>query len=396
MSDDNPLHPFIYWAQTETKITLKIDLRNVQSPIVDLREKSLEFSAVGVGAQGEKKYSASLDFYGYIDTDTSQYRVLDRHVEFSLIKINSEFWERLLEDPRKHAWLKIDFDKWVHQEDLSEEARDIMEDYPDLFDKIKGEEMGWATKRESMKKVYLFLYNLWQFVGFLYIISVMITRYMKDGPDSMEGTYENVWKMLAMCLVTQFLEVFHCMVGYTKGNVVEAAMQTTMRAVIFFALILSEERMHTKPVVFYLFCVWSTIELVSFVPFILNIDVSLLNWYTRTVWNIVCQMELIVDFMINLSFIWSTSSLKRYYVGFPSFLYSGVQNVLCYLLYISPPFFSSCKCNSLNQMFRCNRLQAKHPSFQCHPVIYGDVSGLLSCAYCQHRRTVKGSKYRKQ
>lgn len=287
MADEKPLHPFVYWAQTDMKITLKIDLRNVQSPVVDLKERSLEFSAIGVGAQGEKKYSAVLDFYGYIDTDNSQYRILDRHVEFSLLKINSEFWERLLEDPIKHAWLKIDFDKWTHEEDLSEEARDIMDDYPDLFDKIKGEEMGWTSKRESIQKVYLFLYNFWQFVGFLYIMSVMVTRYIKDGPDSMEGTYDNVWKMMSMCLGTQFLEVFHNIAGYSKGSVVEALMQTCMRAMIFFCLILSEERMQTKPVVFYLFLVWSTIELVRYPYYMLrvyDVEIGFLTWLRYTIW----------------------------------------------------------------------------------------------------------------
>lgn len=43
---------------------------------------------------------------------------------------------------------------------------------------------------ESMKKVYLFLYNLWQFVGFLYVVSVMATRYLKDGPGESAVTLQ--------------------------------------------------------------------------------------------------------------------------------------------------------------------------------------------------------------
>lgn len=326
MAADKPLHPFVYWAQTDMKITLKIDLRNVQSPVVDLKEKSLEFSAIGVGAQGEKKYSAFLDFYGYIDTDNSQYRILDRHVEFSLIKINSEFWERLLEDPIKHAWLKIDFDKWVHEEDLSEEARDIMDDYPDLFDKIKGEEMGWTSKRESIKKVYLFLYNLWQFVGFLYIMSVMVTRYIKDGPDSMEGTYDNVWKMMSLCLATQFLEVFHNMAGYSKGSVVEALMQTCMRAMIFFCLIQGEERMQTKPVIFYLFLVWSMIELVRYPYYMLrvyDVEIGFLTWLRYTIWIPLYPLGFIFEGVVMLRDIPYFEETEKFTMTLPNSLNFG-------------------------------------------------------------------------
>lgn len=36
---------------------------------------------------------------------------------------------------------------------------------------------------EDLKKVYLIFYNLCQFVGFTYIITVMAIRYFRDGPS---------------------------------------------------------------------------------------------------------------------------------------------------------------------------------------------------------------------
>jgi len=36
---------------------------------------------------------------------------------------------------------------------------------------------------ENLKKVYLIFYNLCQFVGFMYITTVMTVRYFKDGPS---------------------------------------------------------------------------------------------------------------------------------------------------------------------------------------------------------------------
>lgn len=44
---------------------------------------------------------------------------------------------------------QIDFDKWTHEEDLSDEARDINDDFPGLYEKMQAEELGWPSKRES-------------------------------------------------------------------------------------------------------------------------------------------------------------------------------------------------------------------------------------------------------
>lgn len=40
---------------------------------------------------------------------------------------------------------------------------------------------------ENMKKVYLAIYNLFQFVGFSYIMIVMSVRYYKSGPGKINS-----------------------------------------------------------------------------------------------------------------------------------------------------------------------------------------------------------------
>ena len=74
-----------------------------------------------------------------------------------------------------------------------------------------------------------------------------------------------------------FCQVLNPLFGYTKGSVVEAALQVskiqnfgsllfqvTGRNIWIFALIDSEPRMQTKPVVFYLFMTYSIIEIFRF------------------------------------------------------------------------------------------------------------------------------------
>jgi very-long-chain (3R)-3-hydroxyacyl-CoA dehydratase len=131
-----------------------------------------------------------------------------------------------------------------------------------------------------MKNVYLGIYNLFQFIGFAYVLTVMYIRFYKSGAGvntiflvmklfnlnvalaSMEGTYEAVGPAMKFIQLMQFLEVLHPMFGYTKGAVLTPLIQVLGRAIVLFVMIESEPRMQTKPVVFYLFVVWSMIEVV--------------------------------------------------------------------------------------------------------------------------------------
>lgn len=117
---------------------------------------------------------------------------------------------------------------------------------------------------EQTKIVYLIFYNLSQFIGFLYIFLVMGIRYYRDGPDSMAGTFDAVGNALKFLQILQYLEVMHPMFGYTKGGALMPFMQITGRNAILFLMINAEERMQTKPVVFYLFLLWSSIELIRY------------------------------------------------------------------------------------------------------------------------------------
>lgn len=60
--------PFVYWAQTESAVSLKIELKNVEKPVVKVLENNVKFSALGVGARGESQYEFSLDLFSYVKT----------------------------------------------------------------------------------------------------------------------------------------------------------------------------------------------------------------------------------------------------------------------------------------------------------------------------------------
>lgn len=106
------------------------------------------------------------------------------------------------------------------------------------------------------------MYNFAMFIGYLYILLVMMVRYFRDGPHSMPSTYEAVGSAFRFIQLISWLEVMHPLFGYTKGGILTALLQVGGRTFLIFCMIEAEPRMQTKPVVFYLFLLYATIEIV--------------------------------------------------------------------------------------------------------------------------------------
>lgn len=316
------LSPFVYWAQTESNVSLKVDLKDVKIPDVTIAEKKLDFSAEGYGAKGQHSYGFVLDLHSSVDPEESKFKVTDRQVEFVLKKSTDGWWPRLTATPQKPTWLKIDFDRWKTEDDIDdEEPRDVMGDYPDLYEKLQKEELGY--RKENLKKVYLIFYNLCQFVGFMYIVTVMTVRYFKDGPNSMEGTYEAVGHVMKFCQLMQLLEITHPLFGYTKGGVLMPLVQVLGRNIIVFCMIEAEPRMWEKPVIFYLFLIWSLIELVRYPYYIsqlLKINSVLLVWLRYTIWIPLYPLGFLCEGVVILRDIPYFEETQRFTVSLPNSL----------------------------------------------------------------------------
>ncbi|XP_050450954.1 very-long-chain (3R)-3-hydroxyacyl-CoA dehydratase [Cataglyphis hispanica] len=317
----NTLTPFVYWAQTENQITLKVDLTDVKDFNVDLKETTLQVTAYGQGARGLNNYSFNLNLHLPIDPNESNYKVIDRQVDFVLKKKCSSWWPRLISQPQKPSWLKIDFDKWKSEDmdDNDDEKRDICNDYPDMFDKLHKEEFGY--RKEDLTKVYLVIYNLCQFVGFIYVLAVMGIRYSRDGPDFMKETYAAVGSPLKFIQLLQFLEVMHPLFGYTKSSTLVSFLQVGGRGFVLFLMIDAEPRMQTKPVVFYLFLIWSIIEIVRYPYYItqlLKIEISFLTWLRYTLWIPLYPLGFVCEGIIILRNIPYFEETQKFTVSLPN------------------------------------------------------------------------------
>ncbi|XP_011162071.1 very-long-chain (3R)-3-hydroxyacyl-CoA dehydratase isoform X1 [Solenopsis invicta] len=337
------LTPFVYWAQTESQITLKVDLTDVKDLNVNLKETTLQVTAYGQGARGLNNYSFDLNLHSSIDPNESNYKVIDREVDFILKKKYNGWWPRLTSQPQKPSWLKVDFDKWKSEDmdDNEDEKRDILNDYPNMYDKLHKEEFGY--RKEDFKKVYLVIYNLFQFVGFIYVFIVMGIRYSRDGPDFMKETFDTVGNPLKFVQVLQLLEVMHPMFGYTKGSVLVSLWQTGGRAFVLFCMIDAEPRMQTKPVVFYLFVIWSMVEIVRYPYYItqlLNIKIPLLTWLRYTIWIPLYPLGFLCEGIIMLRNIPYFEETQRFTISLPNsynFAFHFSSVIRLYLLFLFLP-----------------------------------------------------------
>ncbi|CAH1173711.1 unnamed protein product [Phaedon cochleariae] len=314
--------PFVYWAQNENNLFLKIDLKDVKHPEVELEETKLHFHSKGTGAQGEKDYGFSIHFHSKLEKDTKFVKITDQKVDLTLTKAEKCWWPRLTSQPQKPAWLKIDFDKWQSEDDLiDEEVRDIRQDYPDLYNMLQKEEFGF--RKEDFKKVYLTFYNLFMFIGFLYITAVLCIKYLKDGIHFLPLAYETVGSTMVCVQLLQCLEVLHPIFGYVKGGPLMPFMQIGGRLFILIANLEYEPKIQKMPVTFFLFLTWSAIEVIRYPYYMSQLhhrENQLLTWLRYTAWIVLYPIGFLCEGVIvfrNLIFVdqsnkWSVSLPNRF------------------------------------------------------------------------------------
>ncbi|CAL8092997.1 unnamed protein product [Orchesella dallaii] len=341
--------PFVYWAQTEKTVSLRVDIRDAQNPRILIENSKVTFDSTGYGAQGENEYHFELALPHNVDSDKSTYRVSDRDVDILLIKKEHGWWSKVTTSPRKPAWLKVDFDRWKSPDDEDEIPSDVMKDFPDIMDRVQKEEYGY--KVENLRKVYLFLYNLFQFVGYLFIVGVLSVRYLRDGQEATHRAYEFVGFAMRYCQTMQALEIIHPLMGFTKTSVPVAFLQIGGRALILFGIVQAEERLHDEPAVFWLFFFWSLAEVFRYPFYMLQIyerKVYFVTWLRYSAWIFLYPLGITSECVVIFSAITYFVETGRYSVTLPNswnFSFSFPTIMRLYLLFGVFPVSYALICN---------------------------------------------------
>ncbi|KAM6937445.1 very-long-chain (3R)-3-hydroxyacyl-CoA dehydratase [Xenentodon cancila] len=275
------LTPLVYWAQRHEEIYLRVELTDAQNIDVQVHKKVLQFSAQGRGAKGQHEYEFSLEFLSPVMPEVS-HKSTQRQVNIIVRKEHRGWWERLTVQERKPVFLAPDFDRWLEESDAEMEIRE-KEERRNRIRASRDKDKGFVNIRTG----FLFVYNLVQFLGFSWIFVNMTVRLFIFGQDSLYDTFHTISDMMFFCQILTAVEVLNAAFGVVRTSVTPTLIQVFGRNFILFIIFGSLEEMHNRPVVFFVFYVWSAIEIFRYPFYMLgcfNTEWKILTWLRYTVW----------------------------------------------------------------------------------------------------------------
>ncbi|XP_069019422.1 very-long-chain (3R)-3-hydroxyacyl-CoA dehydratase [Embiotoca jacksoni] len=275
------LTPLVYWAQRHEEIYLRVDLTDAQNIDVRVKDNVLQFRGQGHGAKGLNEYQFSLEFVLPVKPEVS-HKSTQRQVNIMVRKEQRCWWERLTVQERKPVFLAPDFDRWLDESDAEMEIRE-KEEKRNRLRVSRHKDEGFV----SLKTAFLFVYNLVQFLGFSWIFVKMTAHLFFFGQDSIYDTFHSISDVMFFCQILAAVEVLNAAFGIVRTAVIPTLIQVVGRNFILFIIFGSLEEMHHKPVVFFVFYLWSTIEIFRYPFYMLgcfNTEWKTLTWLRYTIW----------------------------------------------------------------------------------------------------------------
>lgn len=152
-------HPTVKWAQRSDKLYLTVELPDAKDVKLKLEpEGRFMFSAT----KDDVPYEVDIELFDKIKVEDSKCNVGVRSIVYVIAKAEKKWWARLIKNEGKPpVFLKVDWDKWVDEEDENEKVGkdfddmdfsklDMGEDDFDM-DESKDEEEGFEAEEEEGK-----------------------------------------------------------------------------------------------------------------------------------------------------------------------------------------------------------------------------------------------------
>ncbi|XP_042455870.1 co-chaperone protein p23-1-like isoform X2 [Zingiber officinale] len=141
-------HPTVKWAQRSDKVYLTVDLADAKDVKVNLEPEG-EFSFFAT--KEDVPYEVDLKLFDRINVKESKLNISARSIVCVVKKLDKKWWSRLLkEDAKPPAFLKVDWDRWIDEDDENEEAGD--KDRDDQTDDNISSRKNRKRRKKSKKK----------------------------------------------------------------------------------------------------------------------------------------------------------------------------------------------------------------------------------------------------
>ncbi|XP_017332994.3 very-long-chain (3R)-3-hydroxyacyl-CoA dehydratase isoform X2 [Ictalurus punctatus] len=125
---------------------------------------------------------------------------------------------------------------------------------------------------DALRRHYLFMYNLLQFLGFSWTFSLLTANLILHGQGALYDAFSSCAAVLYGCQMLAVLEVINAAVGLVKTPVFPAMIQVMGRNVVLFVVFGSLPEMQERSVVFWVFYLWSISEVFRLAFPVLSLD----------------------------------------------------------------------------------------------------------------------------
>ncbi|KAI9476188.1 MAG: HSP20-like chaperone [Benjaminiella poitrasii] len=115
-----PLHPSVLWAQRANLVYLTVEISDIKNHKIDLTENKLKFT--GTGEKEQNEYEAEIEFYANVDVDKSKQHLTARNLTMVIYKKEEAWWPKL-QKGNKLNFVKVDFQKWIDEDEEEEEGQ---------------------------------------------------------------------------------------------------------------------------------------------------------------------------------------------------------------------------------------------------------------------------------
>ncbi|CAA0834947.1 HSP20-like chaperones superfamily protein [Striga hermonthica] len=110
-------HPIVKWAQRSDKLFITVELPDAKNVKLNLDPEG-KFFFSGTSGADNIPYQIDIDLYDKVDVDESKASVASRNICYLVKKAESKWWTRLLKQEGKPpVFLKVDWDKWVDEDE---------------------------------------------------------------------------------------------------------------------------------------------------------------------------------------------------------------------------------------------------------------------------------------
>jgi len=315
------LRPITRWADSKSKVFMKIELSDVKDPDITICKSNVFFKGFGSGARGENFYESSFDLFAEIIPERSSYKLSDRCIDFTIMKARNESWPRLLSTKNKPGWLKIDFDKMDIEDSEAEESQAHLNNIS--FENRAKSDLDRASDEIPMfiKIAYLAIYNAGQGVAFWVIFGKLLFSLLQNGTDAFSTAFDTVGDLFLTCQLCALIEIINPMLRIVKTGVVAPLIQVGGRNFILFVLILPNEETHSSSVVYFLFLAWASIEIVRYPFYVTSIfhwNFRMLTWLRYSLWVALYPAGLICEGLIVFKSIPYAEKTRRLSIELPN------------------------------------------------------------------------------